>query len=199
MRARGSDGWRLRPPAERGSCRGATSLTAVRSTRPTGRFRQAMAPAVGAITSWSITPAARRMPMSATAFFIVAQKESYSGFNYTSAKIRTRGLFSQKYGRFEFRARLPEGKGYWPALWMMPEDSVYRGWPASGEIDVMENRGSDPAAVLGTIHFGSSSKHAQSSGPPYKSPSGDSVTNFHVYAVEWSEAAISWACGWRSL
>ena len=123
---------------------------------------------------------------------IVARKESYSGFNYTSAKIRSHGLFSQKYGRFEFRARLPEGKGYWPALWMMPEDSVYRGWPASGEIDVMENRGSDPATVLGTVHFGSSSRHAQSSGPPYRFPSGDSVTNFHVYAVEWSETAVSW-------
>jgi beta-glucanase (GH16 family) len=123
---------------------------------------------------------------------IVALKEAYSGFHYTSAKIRTHGLFSQKYGRFEFRARLPQGKGYWPALWMMPEDSVYGRWPTSGEIDVMENRGGDQATVLGTIHFGSSSSHAQSFGPPYTFPSGDSVTNFHVYAVEWSGTAVSW-------
>src|ERR1035438_276137 len=72
---------------------------------------------------------------------IVAQAESYSGYNYTSAKLKTIGLFSQKYGRFEFYARLPQGQGYWPALWMMPEDEIYGGWGASGEIDGMENKG----------------------------------------------------------
>jgi beta-glucanase (GH16 family) len=124
---------------------------------------------------------------------IVARKEPYQGKEFTSAKLKTRDRFSQKYGRFEFCARLPQGKGYWPALWMMPEHPVYGPWAASGEIDVMENRGVNPEKVLGTIHFGATSPHnAQSHGPSFNFPPGDSVTNFHVYAVEWTTNAISW-------
>ena len=85
---------------------------------------------------------------------IVALKETYNGYNYTSARMKTEGLFSTQYGRLEFRVKLPAGAGYWPALWLMPEDSVYGGWPASGEIDVMENIGKAPTNVFGTIHFG---------------------------------------------
>ena len=124
---------------------------------------------------------------------IVALHESYNGSSYTSAKLKTRGLFYQQYGRFEFRARLPQGQGYWPALWLMPEDSVYGGWAASGEIDVMENKGSNPATVLGTIHFGGTyPNQAQSYGPSFTFPPGDSVTNFHIYALEWSANALRW-------
>jgi beta-glucanase (GH16 family) len=124
---------------------------------------------------------------------IVAQHQSYGGQNYTSAKLKTIGLFSQKYGRFEFYAKLPQGQGYWPALWMMPEDEVYGGWAASGEIDVMENMGSDPTNVLGTIHFGGMyPNQAQSYGPSFTFPAGDSVTNFHLYALEWTNNAIRW-------
>jgi beta-glucanase (GH16 family) len=127
------------------------------------------------------------------ALHIVARKENYDGQQYTSAKLKTRGLFSQKYGRFEFYAKLPQGKGYWPALWMMPEQAVYGHWAASGEIDVMENRGSDPEKVFGTLHFGGVSPHnAQSHGPGFNFPTGDSVNNFHLYAVEWTTNAISW-------
>lgn len=124
---------------------------------------------------------------------IVALKESYNGCRYTSAKLKSAHLFSKKFGRFEFRARLPYGKGYWPALWMMPEKSVYGGWPASGEIDVTENRGSNATAVLGTIHYGGLyPHHSQSHGPPFEFTGGDSVTNFHVYALEWTTNAIRW-------
>lgn len=124
---------------------------------------------------------------------IVARNESYSGFNYTSAKLKSAGLFAKKYGRFEFRARLPQGKGYWPALWMMPADSIYGGWAASGEIDVMECRGSDPGSVLGTIHFGGEwPNNAQSHGPSYNFGSGDSATNFHTYMLEWTPDSIRW-------
>jgi beta-glucanase (GH16 family) len=124
---------------------------------------------------------------------IVAQSESYNGSSYTSAKLKTLGLFSQTYGRFEFRAKLPQGQGYWPALWMMPVNSVYGGWPASGEIDVMENNGSNPTTVLGTIHYGGVSPNQQrSSGSGYTLTGGDSVTNFHVYELEWSSNAICW-------
>lgn len=124
---------------------------------------------------------------------IVARQEAYLGKDYTSAKLTTRGLFSQKYGRFEFYARLPQGKGYWPALWMMPEHAAYGPWAASGEIDIMENRGANPAKIFGTIHFGGTSPHnTHSHGPPFAFPPGDSVTNFHLYAVEWTTNAISW-------
>jgi beta-glucanase (GH16 family) len=107
--------------------------------------------------------------------------------------LKTLGLFSQTYGRFEFRAKLPQGQGYWPALWMMPVNSVYGAWAASGEIDVMENNGSNPTTVLGTIHYGGTSPNqARSPGPAYTFPAGDSVTNFHVYALEWTSNAINW-------
>src|SRR5258708_4163759 len=102
---------------------------------------------------------------------IVGIKTNYSGSSYTSAKMKTLGLFSQTDGRFEFSARLPAGQGYWPALWMMPRDSVYGGWAASGEIDVMENKGGNPTNVLGTIHFGGIYPHqTQSFSPSFTFP-----------------------------
>jgi len=124
---------------------------------------------------------------------IVARSESYSSSSYTSARLKTYGLFSPTYGRFEFRARLPQGPGFWPAFWLMPRDMVYGDWAASGEIDVMENRGQDPTTVLGTLHFGGAwPNNDQSFGPSFTFPAGDSVTNFHVYALEWSTNEFQW-------
>jgi beta-glucanase (GH16 family) len=124
---------------------------------------------------------------------IVALHESYDGFNYTSARMKTEGLFTAQYGRLEFRAKLPTGAGYWPALWMLPEDSAYGGWAASGEIDVMENIGTNPTNVLGTIHFGGAyPNQAQSYGTSFNFLPQDSVTNFHNYLLEWTTNAISW-------
>jgi len=124
---------------------------------------------------------------------IVARKENYSGSSYTSARLKTQGRLSKIYGRFEFRARLPQGQGFWPAFWLMPRDSVYGGWAASGEIDAMENRGHDPAMVFGTLHFGGEwPDNAQSFGPAFTFPTGDSATNFHTYALEWTTNAFRW-------
>lgn len=124
---------------------------------------------------------------------IVALKQSTNGFSYTSARMKSSGLFFKKYGRFEWRAKLPAGQGYWPALWMFPEDSVYGGWAASGEIDVMECKGNAPTNVLGTIHYGGPyPANTQSFGPSYTFPNGDSVTNFHTYAVQWATNSIAW-------
>ena len=123
---------------------------------------------------------------------IVARKESYKGFNYTSAKLKTLNLFSTLYGRFEFRAKLPQGMGYWPALWLMPLNSVYGGWAASGEVDIMENKGRIPTQVLGTLHYGGSYPGNVHTGTTYTLPNGDSVTNFHVYAMEWTTNQFSW-------
>ena len=124
---------------------------------------------------------------------LVARKEDYQGCSYTSTKLKTKGLFSALYGRFEFRAKLPQGKGYWPALWLMPRDSVYGGWAASGEVDILESKGRIPTNVMGTLHFGGSyPNNAQSHGPSYTFSGGDSVTNFHVYALEWTTNRFSW-------
>jgi len=124
---------------------------------------------------------------------IVAIQENYMGSSYTSAKLKSSGRFAKKYGRFEWRAKLPRGQGYWPALWMMPQDSVYGGWAASGEIDVVEVRGSNPFNVLGTLHFGDLwPNNDQSHGPSFTFTGGDSVTNFHTYALEWTNNAVRW-------
>ncbi len=124
---------------------------------------------------------------------IVARQESYSGFNYTSGRIKTMGLFTQQCGRFEFRARLPEGTGTWPALWMLPQNATYGGWPNNGEIDVVENKGTHPDQAGGTIHFGGANGNDVYFGQTYTFPAGDSVTNFHLYALEWTSNSISWS------
>lgn len=123
---------------------------------------------------------------------IKAQQESYEGYDYTSGRIKTMDRFSKKYGRFEFRAKLPAGTGFWPALWMLPQNSPYGGWPNSGEIDVMENNGSKPNQVGGAIHFGGAGGNDVYFGATCYLPNGDSVTNFHTYALEWTPAAIRW-------
>jgi beta-glucanase (GH16 family) len=124
---------------------------------------------------------------------IIARKENFGGAAYTSARLKTQGRFSTTYCRFEFRARLPTGQGFWPAFWLMPRDSVYGSWAASGEVDIMENRGQDPATVFGTLHFGGEyPSNTQSFGPSFRFQSGDSVANFHVYALEWNTNSFSW-------
>jgi len=88
---------------------------------------------------------------------ITAQKETYAGSdgvtrNYTSARLKTQGLFSQAYGRFEARIKIPAGQGMWPAFWMLGNDITYNGWPKCGEIDIMENIGKEPGTVHGSLH-----------------------------------------------
>ena len=124
---------------------------------------------------------------------IVGLKQSYDGFNYTSARMKTAGLFSSEYGRFAFRVKLPVGQGLWPALWMMPQSSVYGGWAASGEIDVMETIGSNPTNVFGTLHFGGPyPANTQSYGPSYNFLPGASVSDFNIYLLEWTSNTINW-------
>src|SRR5262245_54823629 len=121
---------------------------------------------------------------------IRAVKESYQGSGYTSARMKTRKrdgspLFNQKYGKFEFRAKLPTGKGVWPALWMLPQAEKYGGWASSGEIDIMEARGQEPTKVLGTLHFGSRWPANTHISKDYVFPDGGTIAEFHVYALEW--------------
>ena len=122
---------------------------------------------------------------------IAALIQGTNGCNYTSGRIKSLGLFYTTYGRIEWRAQLPSGTGFWPALWMLPENSPYGGWPNSGEIDVMENNGNVSNQEGGTIHYGGASGNDVYSGKTYTFQGSDSVTNFHVYLLEWSTNAIN--------
>jgi len=118
---------------------------------------------------------------------IIAKKESYNGSVYTSARLLTKGLFSFQYGKIEVRAKLPAGKGTWPGIWMLGNNISAVGWPACGEIDIMEQSGSDKNTVLGTMHY-----------PTQKNQYGDGGTttvasatsDFHRYATIWSATSI---------
>ncbi|WP_246362135.1 family 16 glycosylhydrolase [Paenibacillus alba] len=124
---------------------------------------------------------------------IAAKKENYSGQSYTSAKLISKNKGDWKYGRFEIRAKLPQGRGMWPAIWMLSTDAVYGGWPKSGEIDMMENRGDQMDKVSGTIHYGNDWPNNTYSGASYLLPSGQSFADaYHTFAVEWEEGAIRW-------
>lgn len=118
--------------------------------------------------------------------------DEFGSYDYTSAKLKTEGLYSKKYGKFEARMKLPEGQGYWPAFWMMPEDSVYGDWPTSGEIDIMEAAGNDTSKIGGTIHYGEEYPNNTYRGEEYHFPEGESYTGFHTYTVEWEPGEIRW-------
>ena len=128
---------------------------------------------------------------------IRALKESHDGFGYTSARLKSRkkdgsALFNQKYGRFDFRAKLPTGRGVWPALWMLPQEDKYGGWASSGEIDIMEARGQEPTKVLGTLHFGNRWPENTHVSKDYVLPKGGTIADFHVYTLEWEPGEIRW-------
>ncbi len=124
---------------------------------------------------------------------ITAVKESYEGHSYTSARVKTKGLFSRTYGRFEIRARLPVGNGLWPAIWMLPEDSAYGGgWAASGEIDIMEAKGSLPDRISGAIHYGGVWPSNVYATAEHQLPDGARISDYHVYALEWEQEEIRW-------
>jgi len=125
-----------------------------------------------------------------------AHEESYQGDegkrDYTSARMRTRGKGDWVYGRMEIRARLPYGQGIWPAIWMLPTDWEYGGWPRSGEIDIMEIIGHDPDYLHGTLHFGRAYNDKSQDGGSYRSPAGSLRNEFHTYTVEWTESEFRW-------
>lgn len=111
---------------------------------------------------------------------------------YTSARLKTLGKFSQTYGRFEARIKIPYGQGIWPAFWMLGEDIETAGWPFCGEIDIMENIGREPSTVHGTIH-GPGYSGGEAIGAAYELTEGKRFADdFHVFAVEWEPKAIRW-------
>ncbi|MBW1906232.1 MAG: glycoside hydrolase family 16 protein [Deltaproteobacteria bacterium] len=124
---------------------------------------------------------------------IVAREESYMGNDYTSARIKTQGLFQQKYGRFEASMKLPAGRGLWPAFWMLGADIDEVGWPECGEIDIMEFRGQDPELVHGTLH-GPGYSGAEPISGTFRLPDGQTFTDdFHIFTVEWDPGRITFS------
>lgn len=121
---------------------------------------------------------------------ITAIKEPFLGKNFTSARMVSKGKGDWTYGRIEVRAKVPHGKGTWPAIWMLPTDWKYGGWPRSGEIDIMEFVGYMPDSVFGSVHTESYNhiKGTQSTKGVYLS---DLVDGFHVYSIEWTKNKIS--------
>ncbi len=110
---------------------------------------------------------------------------------WTSARLVTKGKGDWLHGRIEVKAKLPAGKGTWPAIWMLPTDWVYGGWPKSGEIDIMEHVGYEMGKVHGTIHTEAYNHSIGTQlGGSIEVDKADS--EFHVYAIEWTENEIIW-------
>ncbi|OKK17578.1 1,3-beta-glucanase [Streptomyces sp. CB00455] len=117
----------------------------------------------------------------------------YGRCEYTSARLNTAGRFTTTYGRVEARMKIPRGQGMWPAFWMLGNDIGQVGWPASGEIDVMENVGFEPSTVHGTLH-GPGYSGSGGIGAGYTLPGGQAFADaFHTFAVDWSPGAITWS------
>jgi beta-glucanase (GH16 family) len=121
---------------------------------------------------------------------IKGDSSTHNARGYTSARIKTLGLFEQAYGRFEARIKIPRGRGVWPAFWLLGNDFGAIDWPACGEIDIMENIGKEPSAIHGSMHGpGYSHKHALTS--IYKLPAGAFSDDFHIFAIEWDHGVVS--------
>ena len=144
---------------------------------------------------------------------IVAKKETFNGqakgdddptYNpgdtsvkrdYTSARLRTKAKGDWKFGRMEIRAKLPQGQGIWPAIWMLPTEWKYGGWPLSGEIDIMEavnnNTGAADNNVHGTLHYGDNWPANKYTGTNFK-PTKNVWEEYHTYSIEWEDGEIRW-------
>ena len=121
---------------------------------------------------------------------IEARKESVGSFNYSSARLTTANKKFFTYGRIDIRAKLPKTKGIWPALWMLGTNIGSVGWPASGEIDIMELLGQDPSKAYGTLHFATSSAGHDSRGSSYILSGSSFYDQFHVFSMDWTQDQI---------
>ena len=118
---------------------------------------------------------------------ITAIKESYSGSQYTSTRMLTMNKFSFTYGKVVVRAKLPASVGTWPAVWMLGSNISAVGWPACGEIDIMEHRGSELNKIFGTLHYtGRSGGNANGNTKVIQ----NATTEFHIYKVEWTALTV---------
>lgn len=126
---------------------------------------------------------------------ITALREDYTGADqavrkYTSARLKTQGIFTQAYGKFEARIQIPRGQGIWPAFWMLGDDIEGHGWPLCGEIDVMENIGKEPSTVHGSLH-GPGYSGDQDFTSIFHMPGGTKFADdFHLYSAEWEPGVV---------
>ena len=122
--------------------------------------------------------------------FIVARE---NGIHYTSARMKSIGLQEFQYGRIDVRAILPKGQGIWPAIWMLGANYPNVGWPACGEIDIMELIGSSPNTVHGTVHYGADWAQHNYTGSGTSIPWTETFSDeFHVFSIDWDENGITW-------
>ncbi len=128
--------------------------------------------------------------LSSGNLIIEARKEAISGFNYSSARLTTQNKKSFKFGRIDIRAKLPVAKGMWPALWMLGTNISSVGWPACGEIDIMELVGSAPSNVKATMHWKDGAGGHASKGADYTLSSGNFSQQFHVFSMVWKKDSI---------
>lgn len=120
---------------------------------------------------------------------ITARKKKSGGRDYTSARLVSKGKGDFLYGRFEIRAKLPAGRGTWPAIWMLPTGQVYGGWPKSGEIDIMEHVGFDPGNIHVTAHTQAYYFKINTQKTATTIVDG-ATTRFHLYRMDWTPDAI---------
>jgi beta-glucanase (GH16 family) len=118
-----------------------------------------------------------------------AQKETYGGKPYTSTQVSSRGKAFWKYGRFDIRAKLPVGRGMWPAIWMMPNKRIYGTWPRNGEIDIMENLGDKMNLFYSTLHY--STIHDSKQGTCTTPGATTLSDSFHVYTMIWDTTSFA--------
>lgn len=120
---------------------------------------------------------------------IETHKEDIGTRHYSSARLNSRFKGDWLYGRVEVRAKLPGGVGLWPAIWMMPTDRSYGGWPKSGEIDIMEHVGFRPDSIKATVHTGAfNHMRGTQKGKYHALPDCEDV--FHIYGIDWTEEKI---------
>jgi len=121
---------------------------------------------------------------------IMLKKENYNGFSYTSARLHSKGKFNFKYGRVEFRAKLPSGGGTWPAFWALGSNIDTTPWPACGEIDMMEHVGNQQNKIFATLHYPG---HFGGGGVGKTTMVPTASTEFHVYSLEWTATQMKFA------
>lgn len=121
---------------------------------------------------------------------IEARQQAFGGSNYTSARMITKNKKVFKYGRIDMRAKMPKGKGIWPALWMLGNNIDAVNWPACGEIDILEYLGHETNKIYGTMHWGANTSSHAMKGSNYTLPGSSFDLQFHVYSIIWKQDSI---------
>jgi len=124
---------------------------------------------------------------------IEAREETVGSNKYTSARIKTQNKKTFTYGRIDIRAKLPKGQGVWPALWMLGNNITQQGfgWPACGEIDIMELLGQEPKKTYATVHWGVAGGSHSYIGGNFTLATGDFYSSFHVFSLQWDDSKMT--------